>query len=294
MEQEEKLRRYGALVDGYLKGCFTGNPPQAKLYEAMRYSLLAGGKRIRPVLALECCVLCGGEPETALPFACAVEMLHTYSLIHDDLPCMDDDDLRRGRPTSHRVFGEAAAVLAGDALQAAAFEWMLRRPNRRDVPAERAAEAAWVLARAAGADGMAGGQMLDMESGDGTPSLERLTLLHELKTGAMIAAAAEIGCIVGGGNEEQRAALRRYAEKLGLAFQIRDDILDVTGSSAAMGKNAGSDRAGEKATFASLLGLEECARRVDGATEEAKAALEGFSNAEFLRWLADRLAKREK
>lgn len=294
MEHEERLREYGRQIDKALQDCFPGSPPYCGLYESMRYSLTAGGKRLRPALTLECCRMCGGEAEKAMPFACAVEMMHTYSLIHDDLPAMDNDDFRRGKPTSHRMFGEAAAILAGDALQTAAFEMMLRPENCGGIPAERAASAAYALARAAGADGMAGGQSLDIACEGRGLTIADVKLIHRLKTGAMIRAAAEIGCIVGGGGQKELTALCRYAEKIGLAFQIRDDMLDVEGNAATLGKTVGSDRANEKITFVTLLGLEECGNQVDICTAEAKKALEKLEHTEFLCWLADRLAKRDR
>ena len=264
-----------------------------KVREAMRYSLLSGGKRIRPILTLAFCEACGGEALSALPFACAVEMIHTYSLIHDDMPCMDDDDLRRGRPTNHKVYGEATAVLAGDALLTAAFEWML--DPSVTLPPERVLEAAGVLARAAGAQGMVGGQVLDMAGEGHAMGLTEVEELQRLKTGALIRAAAEMGCVLAGGTGEQRAAVCRYAERIGLAFQIQDDILDVVGDEATLGKPVGSDAKSEKNTFVTLKGLEECRRLVDKLTGEAVEALALFGpDGDSLRWLARSLAGREK
>jgi len=292
MDQPIYLERHRTQAEAWLKQCLRERDPRGDLYDAMEYSLLAGGKRIRPVLTLECCRICGGEVEDALPFAGAVEMIHTYSLIHDDLPCMDDDDLRRGRPTNHKVYGEATAVLAGDALLTAAFEFMLA-PGR--IPAERAMAAAEVLARAAGGRGMVGGQVLDMAGEGHALSLAEVEELQRLKTGALIAAAAEMGCIVAGGTPEQREAVRRYAEKLGLAFQIQDDILDVVGDTATLGKPVGSDAKREKTTFVTLKGLEACRALVGRLTQEAKQALAIFGDAgEALCWLAESLAGREK
>ena len=230
MMYDEILRADCTLVEDYLRRCFAERESRADLYDAMLYSLLAGGKRLRPVLALETCRMCGGDVNTALPFACAVEMIHTYSLIHDDLPCMDDDDLRRGRPTNHKVYGEATAVLAGDALLTAAFETIAEHGTA--LSAERALEASACLGRAAGARGMVGGQALDMAGEGHSLALSEVEELQRLKTGALIAAAAEIGCIVAGGGEQEREAVRRYAQLLGLAFQIRDDMLDVDGDEA--------------------------------------------------------------
>lgn len=294
MEHEERLREYGRKIDEALRSCFPNKPAQCGLYEAMEYSLMAGGKRLRPALTLECCRICAGDIEKAMPFACAVELIHTYSLIHDDLPAMDNDDYRRGKPTNHRVFGEAAAILAGDALQTAAFEMMLRPESGTGLPPERVIAAALTLAKAAGAEGMAGGQSLDIACEGRGLTIADVKQIHRLKTGAMIRAAAEMGCIVGGGGERELAAMGRYAEKIGLAFQIRDDMLDVEGDTETLGKTAGSDRANEKITFVTLLGLEECRRQVDQCTLEAKDALRELPETGFLFWLADKLAKRNK
>ena len=285
---------YGAAlgaVNKALENCFAEDRPHRALREAMRYSLLAGGKRIRPVLVLKFCEGCGGDAEKALPVACGIEMLHTYSLIHDDLPCMDDDELRRGKPTNHVVFGECTATLAGDALQAAAFESVLSAP----IPDGRRAAAALELARAAGQDGMCGGQQLDMEGEmkGPTQTLDGVRLVHEKKTAALIRAAAKMGVISGGGSEEQLMAAEAYADAIGIAFQIRDDLLDIYATEAELGKPIGSDKESGKVTFASLLGAEECERIIAEKTEEAKRAVEGkFKNAAFLAELAEKLAVR--
>ena len=288
----EQMERDREQVEAWLRGCFTGREPRADLYDAMRYSLLAGGKRLRPVLLLESCRMCGGDTEGALPFACAVEMLHTYSLIHDDLPAMDNDDLRRGRPTNHTVYGEATAILAGDGLLTAAFETMLEGGG--DLPAERVLAAAACLGRAAGARGMVGGQALDMAGEGHALALADVEELQRLKTGALIAAAAEMGCILAGGDAEARGAVRRYAGKLGLAFQIRDDMLDVEGDEATLGKPIGSDAENEKTTFVTLKGLEWCRGAVERLTLEAQQALDIFPEAGFLCWLAGDLVARRK
>ncbi len=288
----QRLQGHRERVEAWLKNCFDGREPRGDLYDAMRYSLLAGGKRIRPVLLMEVCRMCGGAPEQALPLAGAIEMVHTYSLIHDDLPCMDDDDLRRGRPTNHKVYGEATAVLAGDALLTAAFETVLARET--DLPAQRVLEAADCLGRAAGARGMVGGQILDMAGEGHALGLAEIEELQRLKTGALIMAAAEMGCIAAGGTELQRAAVRHYAERLGLAFQVRDDILDVIGDEATLGKSVGSDVKSEKSTFVTLKGLDACRTLVEQLTEEAKQALSVFgAEADALCWLADSLSQRE-
>lgn len=290
MDHENRLQADCVAVEDWLSQCFSGREQYGRIYEAMQYSLMAGGKRIRPVLTLETCRMCGGDAQAALPFACAVEMVHTYSLIHDDLPCMDDDDLRRGKPTNHKVFGEANAVLAGDALLTAAFEIMTE--HRGDLPAERVLEAIDCLSHAAGAAGMIGGQILDMEGEERPLGLEELKLMQSLKTGALICAATEMGCIIAGGNEAQRQAVRKYAQCVGSAFQIRDDMLDVTSTDEVLGKPIGSDAENGKTTFVTQLGLERCGLLVDELTQQAIDALTGFESPDFHIWLANLLAGR--
>ncbi len=278
------------MIEDELSKAFCGDVPQKPLYEAMRYSLLAGGKRIRPVMVLKFAEACGADMEKALPIACAVEMLHTYSLIHDDLPCMDNDDLRRGKPTNHKVFGECTAVLAGDALQAAAFETILLS----DLPNDIKAEAAKELAVAAGENGICGGQYLDMDGEKRKLSIQDITNIHTLKTASMIRAAARMGVIAGGGTERQLEAAAKYADAVGIAFQIRDDVLDYTSTTEELGKPVGSDRENEKSTFASIFGTDACEALIHERTEAAKAAARyAFENPEFLVWLADMLAKRK-
>ena len=287
---QTRYETYRTAVESYLETLFAGSPDWRDLYESMRYSLLAGGKRIRPVLALEFARLAGlADWKTALPMACALELVHTYSLIHDDLPCMDNDDLRRGKPTNHKVYGETLAVLAGDALQPAAYELILERvPGTR----ERLA-CALLLAEASGPDGMVAGQVLDTLHHPSTEA--ELAEVHRLKTGCMIRAACVMGCAAADASAEMREAACTYAEKLGLAFQIRDDMLDVMGDQAEFGKPIGSDAEQGKCTYVGILGLEECERRVLSLTEEAKAALEKVEwhgSTAFLRMLADSLAVR--
>lgn len=289
---DARLRADQELVEQALRGLFRDAAPRADLYDAMNYSLLSGGKRLRPLLTLECCRLCGGQAEDALPLACAVEMVHTYSLIHDDLPCMDNDDLRRGRPTNHRVYGEATAMLAGDGLLTAAFETAACAADRLSAP--QVVEAVEVLSRAAGPAGMVGGQALDLAGEGYALSEEELAQIHGLKTGAMMTAAAELGCIAAGASQEERKAVRDFAVHLGLAFQIRDDMLDVEGDRSALGKPIGSDAANEKNTFVTVKGLDACREEVARLTECAVSALAPFSGGEFLTWLARKLAEREK
>ncbi|WP_200809471.1 polyprenyl synthetase family protein [Intestinibacillus massiliensis] len=264
---------------------------QENIYDAVKYSAFAGGKRLRPVLTIEFCRACGADIQSALPFAAAIEMVHTYSLIHDDLPCMDDDDLRRGRPTNHKVYGEAMAVLAGDGLLNRAFETALQ-PGV-PLPAETVLRAATALARASGMDGMIGGQVIDMEAEGHMLSAEELQNLQDLKTGALIRAAVQMGCIVGGADEKQMAAADVYASRLGLAFQIQDDILDIEGSTETFGKPVGSDAENRKCTYPSLLGLEKCHTLVRNLTQEAVEALSAFGDTAFLRALAESLATRD-
>lgn len=293
MDYEARYQEYQQAIEKYLDGLFTGDVAYGRLYEAMRYAILGGGKRIRPVLTLEFARLGGIDWHLALPFGCALELVHNYSLIHDDLPCMDDDDLRRGKPTNHKIYGEATAVLAGDGLLTAAFETALE--ESAGLPPERVVEAAACLARAAGARGMVGGQVLDMAAEGRAVSRYDVEQLQKLKTGALLSAAAEMGCIVAGGTDEEKKAVRRYAKKLGMAFQVRDDMLDVEGDEMTLGKPVGSDQANEKTTFVTLLGMDGCRELVKKLTEEAVAALEPFGGerAGFLCWLAEELAGRE-
>ena len=289
MDHERQYAAYQQAIEAYLDSLFTGSTPYQKLYESIRYSLLAGGKRIRPVLTLEFARLGGIDWHLALPYGCALELIHNYSLIHDDLPCMDDDDLRRGKPTNHRVYGETLAVLAGDALQPEAFRLMAEAPC---LSADNRLEAIRTLSRACGADGMVAGQVLDTvydvsdEAG--------LTVLNRLKTGVMISAAAELGCIA----SEMPAAMRRqalaYADALGRGFQIRDDMLDVEGDQAVFGKPIGSDAEEGKVTFVNVIGLDGCRRAVSACTEQAKAAVADWPDHDFLWELADRMVGRAK
>lgn len=292
MDYQQQMSTDLALIEAYLKDCFAHCVPRSNLYDAMDYSLLSGGKRLRPILTLAVCRMCGGQVEVALPFACAAEMVHTYSLIHDDLPCMDDDDLRRGRPTNHKIYGEATAVLAGDALLTAAFETIASHGT--DLPAEQALAISACLATAAGAPGMVGGQILDMAGEGHSLALSEVEELQRLKTGALISAAAEMGCIAAGGGDVQRAAVREYAKNLGLAFQIQDDILDVVGNAETLGKPIGSDAESEKSTFVTIKGVDACRDLVREKTAQAKTALQSvFADTAFLCRLADSLVNRE-
>ncbi len=289
MDYEARYKEYQQAIERYLDGLFTKKVSYGKLYDAMRYAILGGGKRIRPVLTLEFARLGGIDWHLALPFGCALELVHNYSLIHDDLPCMDDDDLRRGKPTCHKAFGETLAVLAGDALQPEAFRLILDAPM---LSTDTRLEALRVLVRACGADGMVGGQVLDTvyDIGDA----EGLTQLNRLKTGVMISGAAELGCVAAKMNLGMRSQALQYADGIGRAFQIRDDMLDVVGDAAVFGKTIGSDKEKGKVTFVDVLGLDGCAREVERCTESAKAAVANWSDHMFLWELADRMVGRNK
>ncbi len=284
----EQFERYSRNISLYLESFFSRNVPQRKLYESMRYSLLAGGKRIRPVLTQAFCEMCGGYAVGALDFAAAVEMVHTYSLIHDDLPCMDNDDYRRGKPTNHRVYGEALAVLAGDALLTHAFQ----RLARSALPADRVVKALRVLSVCAGEDGMVGGQVLDMAAEERLCTEAEVHAIQSRKTGALIDAACRLGVIAAGGNTEQQEAASAYARAIGLAFQIQDDILDVVGDAEKLGKATGMDE--HKNTFVRLYGVEACRELVQQQTAKAIEALQDFEKPEFLITLANSLANRDR
>lgn len=290
-----------AMLDehiGRFNGCIAGYMPQEEplysvLIKAMDYSLSAGGKRIRPALVYEFCTACGGEAEWADAAACAIEMIHTYSLIHDDLPCMDDDDFRRGRQSCHKVYGESFALLAGDALQALAFETIAKTDPA--VLPKAVLKASAFLAKNCGVDGMVGGQVIDLSCEGRKAPIDTITTMYLLKTGALIEAAAVMGCIIGGGSKEQIAAASTFANKLGLAFQIQDDVLDNVGDAALLGKPVGSDESSEKSTYVSTLGVKRSKELVAKYTEEAKDALKIFgSKADRLIELADYLINRNK
>ena len=285
-EQQNEL--YRSYIEDYLDSeCFQyDNEPQKTLFDAMRYSLLAGGKRLRPIFVFDFCRMCGGSWQEAAPFAAAVEMIHTYSLIHDDLPCMDNDDFRRGRPTNHKVFGEATAVLAGDALLTAAFSFLAKAPFPGDVRI-RAVE---VLADCAGELGMVGGQILDMQSEERRCTEQEVLDIQTRKTGALIRAACMLGVLAANGTDRQLASAASFASNLGLAFQIRDDMLDVIGNAEELGKAVGVDTV--KNTFVQLYGLETCDALVHKLTRDAIDHLSNFDNTDFMRTLAGMLISR--
>lgn len=283
---------YKNLVDSKLSEFF--NPSGMSydgLLESMHYSLTAGGKRIRPTLVLEFCRISGGDVEKALPVACAIEMLHTYSLIHDDLPCMDNDDLRRGKPTNHVVYGECTATLAGDALQAEAFGTIARS----ELPAENKIACVEILADAVGSDGMCAGQYLDMVEESKRLTEEELDDINSRKTGALLIAACRMGVAAAGGSGEMLEAAAHYGACVGAAFQIRDDILDVISTSEELGKPIGSDAQEHKNTYMALLGESKCMEMIEKLTNQAKSALCGaFDDTKFLCDLADSMVTRRK
>jgi geranylgeranyl diphosphate synthase type II len=262
------------------------------IYEAMRYSLLAGGKRLRPILCLAACELAGGTIDMAMPTACAMEMIHTMSLIHDDLPAMDNDDYRRGKLTNHKVYGEDMAILAGDGLLAYAFEFIAAQTQ--GVPAQQVLQVIAKLGHAVGATGLVGGQVVDIQSeGKSDISVETLTYIHTHKTGALLEACVVCGAILAGASAESLKAMSRYAQNIGLAFQIIDDILDITATTEELGKTAGKDLQAQKATYPSLWGLEESQRQATQLVEEAKAELAIFGEkAQPLQALADFITNR--
>jgi geranylgeranyl diphosphate synthase type II len=294
VELKSYLRERAALVDQALDRWLPqADVLPAKLHEAMRYSVFAGGKRLRPILIFAACEAVGGRPEQVLHAACAMEMIHTYSLIHDDLPAMDDDDFRRGRPTNHKVFGEANAILAGDALLTEAFRLLADPAANRGIAPDVALKVIEIIARCAGSQGMVGGQVVDMES-EGQPiDFATLQYIHTRKTGALFLASIQAGALLGGGSEAQLTALTRYGETAGLAFQIADDILDIVGDQAELGKDVGSDQARGKATYPALLGLSEARRRAEELRDLALGALEPLGPAaEPLRAIASYIVDR--
>ncbi|RLB03612.1 MAG: polyprenyl synthetase family protein [Deltaproteobacteria bacterium] len=289
---ENKQKLVNAALERYLPPI---QDPTRNLVDSMRYSLFAGGKRLRPILCLGAVETLGEDPELCLPVACALEMIHTYSLIHDDLPAMDDDDLRRGKPTNHKIFGEAMAILAGDGLLTEAF-YLLSKFGLNDlIRPTKLIEIIKIISNAAGWRGMVGGQTIDMESEGKQIEPSLLELMHSCKTGALITASVESGAVAAGADEEKRKALVNYGRHFGMAFQITDDLLDVTGNSEEMGKPAGSDEARNKSTFPALYGLEKTREMATFHVNKALEALEQFDDrATPLRELVKYLLKRRK
>lgn len=301
MDFKHKYNIYRDKIEDEINKRF--NPPeilQKSVFEAMQYAICAGGKRIRPVLTLAAAELCGGAPDAALPAALAIECIHNYSLIHDDLPCMDNDDLRRGRPTCHKAFPENIALLAGDGLLNMAFEILSDRKSFKELDAENVIEITSVISKAAGVYGMIGGQTVDLESEERNDvTFDELVYLHERKTGALIRAAAVCGCLCAQTKENVGEianiieVIDEFSSKLGLAFQIKDDILDVEGTEDVLGKPIGSDKESKKTTFVTLLGLDNAKKYLEKTTDEAKAAIKSLGDkARFFEELADYLLNR--
>jgi len=288
---EAERRRIDEALDRLL-------PPEgawpARLHAAMRYAVFGGGKRVRPILARAACRAAGGDPDLVLEAGCALELIHSYSLIHDDLPALDDDTLRRGRPTLHVAFGEALAILAGDALLTEGFAVLGAYPSGGE-HASRRAEACRLVAEAVGSRGMVGGQVEDLEATGATPDARRLELVHRAKTGALLAAAVELGALLAGADAEQRLAFLRFGKDFGLLFQIADDILDVTGSAASLGKSPGKDAAAGKLTYVAVHGLERarvCLAELAGSLVAAAGELEGSDGV--LAALVEYCARRDR
>ncbi|MBQ8698814.1 MAG: polyprenyl synthetase family protein [Schwartzia sp.] len=292
MLKAEWEKRRTLVENGLIREMQEGEAFDARLAESMKYSLLAGGKRLRPILLMAAADAVGGRGEDYLPSACALEMIHTYSLIHDDLPAMDDDDYRRGRLTNHKVYGAGIATLAGDGLLTLAFEVLARQPG---VPADTALRVVREVSEAAGANGMVGGQALDLESEGKHIDRDTLCRMHMAKTGALFRAAIRSGAILAGADEAQLSALTEYAEAFGLAFQITDDILDVTGDEAAIGKPVGSDERNHKSTYVTLTSLDEAKLLAREAADRAHHALVPLGEkAAFLSELAEYLVTRDR
>lgn len=289
MDFKLQMEKWNLLVNNALDDYLTiYDGPGSNISKAMKYSLMAGGKRLRPVLALAVCEMLNGDRNDVIPFACAIEMIHTYSLIHDDLPAMDNDDFRRGIPTNHKVFGEAMAILAGDALLNKAYELMLSCAAAGNEGHKRKLEAMEIIAAGAGADGMIRGQVVDLESEGVLISRETLEYMHKYKTGALIKAPVLSSALLAGASDKEYKLLGNYAENIGLAFQIKDDIMDVEGNLEQMGKSAGSDAAANKSTYVTLFGIEEAEVLLDRAVKSAVDALQFFGErAWFLKELAE-------
>ena len=295
MQMNKKIEEFSQLIEENLYKYFNTYFDEYKiLFDSMEYSVKNGGKRVRPLLTMLFCDACGGDPLKAVQLAVAVEYIHTYSLIHDDLPCMDDDDYRRGKPSNHKVYGEAMALLAGDGLLTAAFERIATWSRAGLIDSDVAINAISELSAYAGSRGMIGGQVIDIQNQDNKDiKLETLMMLDNLKTGALIEAACSLGCIAARANDDNIQAAKEFASNIGLAFQIKDDILDVTSSFEKLGKAIGSDMENGKTTYVTLLGVEECQKLVDKLTDEALKALDAFENNEALKEYAIYLAKRD-
>ncbi|ABO49611.1 farnesyl-diphosphate synthase [Desulforamulus reducens MI-1] len=283
MNFKEELKQWSQKVDEALDRYIPSSDAYPSvIHEAMRYSIFAGGKRLRPILVLAATQAVGGNTEKVMPVACAMELIHTYSLVHDDLPAMDNDDFRRGRPTNHKVYGEAMAILVGDALQTLAFELIAQ--TTESFEADRVNQVTLEIAKAAGSSGLIGGQVVDILSENRDIDGDTLEYIHRHKTGALFRASIRAGAILGGATVNQLAALTLYAEQMGLAFQIKDDLLDIEGDEAKIGKPVGSDIKNQKSTYPSIYGIEEAKRMATEAAAEAVNAIKIFNHkAEFLQ-----------
>ena len=294
MNVEEILAEYAEMTEAALLKYL---PPtdclQKSVADAARYSLQAGGKRIRPALVMEFCRVCGGEPETALPVACAIEMMHTFSLIHDDLPCMDDDDLRRGKPSCHKAYGEATAVLAGDLLSIMPFEIIAKAGLTKRLPMDCALQIIKLLAELSGLYGMIGGQTVDLENEGKQPPVEAILEMYRMKTGALLEFCCKAGCIAAGAGASLQLSAGAYGQRLGLAFQIIDDILDITADEKTLGKPVGSDSKSEKYTYVSAVGIDSARGQAKRLTDGALSALSDFEDTEFLTELTKMLLYRQ-
>lgn len=289
------INEFSQLINENLYKYFDNSREEYKvLFDSMRYSVENGGKRVRPLLTLLFCDACGGDVKSAVPLACAVEYIHTYSLIHDDLPCMDNDDYRRGKPSNHKVFGESFALLSGDGLLSAAFELIAQGQCDGLYSSQVAVKSVKILSYLAGSRGMIGGQVVDLlNENNSNADFETLKLMDGLKTGALIEAACTLGCTVADADEDKFRAATQFAQKIGLAFQIKDDILDVTGSFEKLGKASGSDAQNGKSTYVTLLGVDKCQSLVNKLTDEALLSLDNFENNGALKEYAQYLAKRD-
>lgn len=300
MNFNDEYKQYLDIIEEWLKGILPPKGlldddfPESRIYEAIEYSLMAGGKRIRPILLLAVCDLLNGDKKDVIPFAGAIELIHTYSLIHDDLPCMDNDDYRRGKLTSHKVFGDAMAILAGDGLLNLAFEIMLRETIKDDNKNFSRLKTAYMISTSSGIKGMIGGQVIDMESEKADISYNVLCQMHKKKTGALIRASVLAPAILLNAGKDIVAKLEIYADNIGLAFQIKDDILDFEGDSEIVGKSTGSDTANNKSTFVSILGVEKAKELLKTSVDNAVNALDGMKNNEFLTRIAVFIADRDK
>ncbi len=291
LDVKKKLEEYNSKISSALiEHLPSVNDGQIDVVRAMKYSLSNGGKRLRPVLTLEFCKMCGGDIDAAMNYACAVEYVHTYSLIHDDLPCMDDDDMRRGNPSCHKMYGEAMALLAGDGLLTHAFEICASA----DLDAQKNSDAVCLLSQNAGVGGMIGGQVIDLKYEAGDPTISDILSVHKLKTGALISAACLLGCIAAGASNEQLSAASKYAYLIGTAFQIKDDLLDVQGDEAVLGKPVGSDAENDKTTYVTLVGVQKAQKDVEKLTAKAIEILNEFDDNEFMKALSEYLVNREK